>query len=141
MYCTDCHTSDATSVRGLHGSLYAYVLKRPYTASSASRSMTAGESCFDCHNYDTYANSAAPATVKAYSRFNPPRVEKGHAYHVGEKRWPCFTCHESHGSTARPHLIATGRAPGITSYTETAAGGSCSATCHERKSYSVNYAR
>ena len=35
MYCSDCHTSDTTTVRGPHGSANRYILKKPYTASSA----------------------------------------------------------------------------------------------------------
>ena len=38
-YCTDCHTSDNTLVRGPHGSQYNYILKQNYFASSNSRIM------------------------------------------------------------------------------------------------------
>ena len=137
MYCTDCHTSDATSVRGPHGSLYNYVLKMDYRASSAQRTMASTEHCFDCHRYDTYANRNASDTVRGYSRFK----NDGHAKHVGEERRPCYACHESHGSTNLPHLIVTGRSPGINSYTQTSNGGSCSPTCHGVKSYTINYPR
>ncbi len=141
MYCTDCHTSDTTSVRGPHGSTYNYILKKAYTASSASRTMSSLEICFDCHNYDTYANNSASNTVKGYSRFNPPTFSQGHTYHVQQRQRPCFACHESHASTTKPHLIVTGRSPGITIYTETTNGGSCTPTCHGNESYTINYAR
>jgi len=141
MYCTDCHTSDATSVRGPHGSLYNYILRRDYRASSAQRTMASTELCFDCHRYDTYANDSASSTIKGYSRFNPPRFSEGHTYHVQRRQRPCYACHESHGSATLPHLIVTGRNPGITSYTETSGGGSCSPTCHGNESYTINYAR
>jgi predicted CXXCH cytochrome family protein len=137
-YCTDCHTSSDTGVRGPHGSAYRYLLKKPYTASSATRTMTSGEGCFDCHNYDTYANNAASNTVKGYSRFNPPAFSQGHTYHVGSRRYPCWACHDSHGSTL-PHLIVTGRNPGLNSYTHTATGGTCAPSCHGTETYDLNY--
>jgi predicted CXXCH cytochrome family protein len=144
MYCTDCHTTDSpgsTAVRGPHGSQYNYILKKDYRASSASRAMSSSEHCFDCHNYNTYANDQSSDTVKGYSRFNRPRFSEGHTFHVQQKQRPCYACHESHGSTNLPHLIVTGRSPGITSYTETVNGGTCAPTCHETKSYTINYAR
>ncbi|HSB81191.1 MAG TPA: cytochrome c3 family protein [Candidatus Methylomirabilis sp.] len=142
MYCTDCHTTDASGVRGPHGSTYNYILKKDYRASSSNRTMSSSEICFDCHLYDTYANNNASNTVKAYSRFNPPAFSRGHTYHVGSRQRPCYACHESHASTALPHLIVTGRNPGMRSFTETASGGSCSPTCHGNESYSsINYPR
>lgn len=141
MYCTDCHTSDNAAVRGPHGSVNRYILKRPYTASSSSRTMSSGESCFDCHNFDTYANDNASNTVKGYSRFNPPTFDRGHTFHVDDRNRPCYACHATHGSATRPHLIVTGRNPGLNNYTETANGGSCSPTCHGQENYTINYAR
>ncbi len=141
MYCTDCHTSDAASVRGPHGSLYSYILKMDYRASSAQRTTASTELCFDCHRYDTYANDSATSTVKGYSRFNPPIFDKGHTFHVQQKQQPCFACHESHASTALPYLMVTGRSPGLTGYTETPTGGSCTPTCHGNKTYTISYPR
>jgi predicted CXXCH cytochrome family protein len=143
MYCSDCHGNDDLNpvVRGPHGSAYRYLLKNPYTAGSGQRTMASNEICFNCHKYDTYANNNASSTVKGYSRFNPPTHSEGHTFHVGARRYPCYACHDSHGSTTRPHLIVTGRAPGIRSYTETSTGGSCSPTCHGSETYRINYAR
>ncbi|MBI4522603.1 MAG: hypothetical protein HY695_02190 [Deltaproteobacteria bacterium] len=141
MYCTDCHTSDDSNIRGPHGSQYQYILKKAFTASSGQRTMFSTELCFECHRYDTYANKDAGNTIKGYSRFNPPTFEKGHAFHVGDRRYPCYACHDSHGSTTRPHLIITGRNPGINSYTETSTGGTCSPTCHSSQTYNINYSR
>lgn len=140
MTCTDCHTSDDTTIRGPHGSAYQYILKKSAVASSARRStvMASTELCFDCHRYDTYANSSATSTVKNYSRFGSGN---GHAYHVGSLRYSCYNCHETHGATSQPFLMVTGRSPGINSYTRTAGGGSCVATCHGSESYSVAYPR
>jgi predicted CXXCH cytochrome family protein len=139
--CGSCHGSDAGAVRGPHGSNNRYLLRQPYTASSNSRSMASNEICFQCHSYDVYANPGAPDAVRAYSRFNKPGVDKGHAEHVGEEQRPCYACHTTHGSTTSPHLIVTGRNPGISTYTETPGGGTCAPTCHGAESYTVNYAR
>jgi predicted CXXCH cytochrome family protein len=141
MFCTDCHTSDGVAVRGPHGSAYRYLLKKPYSASSGQRTMSSTESCFDCHRYDTYANNNANDTVKSYSRFNPPAFSEGHTFHVGSRRYPCYACHGSHGSTTKPHLIVTGRSPGLNNYTESTTGGTCSPTCHGSETYTLNYAR
>ncbi len=142
MRCTDCHTSNDPNVRGPHGSSYQYLLKKLAIASPARRStvMASTELCFDCHRYDTYANNSASSTVKNYSRFGS---NHGHAYHVGSRRYSCYTCHETHGSTTRPNLLVTGRSPGINTYTRTANDGTCAATsgCHGNESYTVAYPR
>ncbi len=139
--CSDCHGSDFGTARGPHGSIFRYILKQSYTASSAYRAMTSDEICFRCHSYDVYANRDAPEAVRQASRFNGPNAGQGHAEHVGAQNVSCYSCHATHGSTTLPHLIVTGRSPGIVAYTETEAGGTCSATCHGTRSYLVNYAR
>lgn len=141
MYCTDCHTSEDVTVRGPHGAQYRYLLAQPSVASSAQRTMASTEECFTCHRFNTFANPGASSAEQGYSRFNLPAFDKGHAYHVGDKQYPCYACHGSHGSATQPHLIVTGRNPGINSYTQTAGGGSCSPTCHGTETYSINYAR
>jgi hypothetical protein len=88
-----------------------------------------------------YANRGAPGSLAAASRFNGPGADKGHADHVSGEAVPCVDCHVTHGSTALPNLLVTGRVPGINSFTRTASGGTCSPTCHGSKSYTVNYAR
>jgi len=138
LYCSDCHTSDDTSIRGPHGSTNQYILKRPYTADSAHRVMTAGESCFDCHRFDTYANFNASDAVKNYSRFG---AAVGHGFHVGGLGWPCYACHDTHGAASQPSLIVTGRSPGLVSFTQTANGATCTPTCHSQDSYFVTYPR
>jgi predicted CXXCH cytochrome family protein len=139
--CGDCHGSDFGNTRGPHGSIYRFILKQPYTASSDSRAMASNEICFACHSYDVYANRNAPEAVRGYSRFNAPGAGKGHAEHVDEESVPCYACHVTHGSTTQRHLMVTGRNPGISSYAETSNGGTCSPTCHGGESYTVNYAR
>ena len=142
MTCSDCHTSDDTNIRGPHGSTNQYILKKKTIASTTRRAsgatMAATEQCFDCHNFNTYANGSASSTVKNYSRF---AGEEGHVYHVVEERYSCYNCHDSHGSANRPNLLVTGRSPGINSYTRTTSGGTCAPTCHGSESYSVTYAR
>lgn len=143
MYCGDCHGNDDLNpaVRGPHGSQYRYLLTNNYVASSSSRRMAANEICFNCHRYDTYANDNATAAVKGYSRFNPPTSSQGHTYHVGSRLTSCYACHESHGSASKPHLMATGRIPGLNNYTETTSGGTCSSNCHGSQTYRINYPR
>jgi len=143
IYCTDCHASDNTLVRGPHGSQYNHILKKNYVARSNKRyqPMSPDELCFDCHNYETYANEQASDEVKKYSRF----YKHGHEKHVSEEKYPCYACHDSHASTDEPHLIVTGRAPGIISYAEagptTQDKGTCYPTCHEEKDYQIEYDR
>ena len=140
--CGDCHGSDFVGApRGPHGSSYRYILKQPYEASSAARSMTSDETCFACHAYDVYANPSAPDVVRGTSRFNKPGANKGHAEHVGELSVPCYACHATHGSPTMPHLLVAGRLPGIASYSESPAGGTCAPTCHGSQTYTTNYAR
>jgi hypothetical protein len=131
MYCGDCHTSNNTLIKGPHGSQYNHILKKDYPVTTHTSAST--ELCFDCHNYNTYA---VDTNAKVYSRFD------AHIKHVAEKHISCYACHSSHASTTKPHLIVTGRSPGVTTYTETATGGSCTATCHGNESYSFsNYPR
>jgi predicted CXXCH cytochrome family protein len=139
--CGDCHGSDSGLARGPHGSSYRYILSRPYTASPARRVMSQNEICFACHAWDVYANPNSPETVRAASRFNKPRADKGHAEHVGEEDVSCYSCHTTHGSADQPHLLVLGRVPGIVSFAQTASGGSCRASCHGSENYQVNYAR
>ncbi len=139
--CGDCHGSELGTTRGPHGSSYRYILTGPYTASPAFRPMASDEVCFSCHAFDVYANPSSPESVRGYSRFSSPNAVKGHAEHVGEENVPCYACHATHGAPTQKHLIATGRAPGIVTYTETATGGSCAPTCHGSESYTVGYAR
>ena len=128
MYCTDCHTSDNNSVRGPHGSVNLHILKEPYTTNENGGHDISGEICFDCHNYSTYADVALKETDGTYSRF------RDHSNHTDPSfaGFSCYVCHDSHGSISQPHLIILGR--GLTEYTETSSGGSCSAPdtgCHE----------
>jgi hypothetical protein len=139
--CGDCHGSDFPgSPRGPHGSSNRYILQQPYTASSQPRLMASDEACFSCHSYEVYGNPTSPDMVRASSRFNAPGATQGHAEHVAASV-SCYACHVTHGAPYQGHLIVTGRSPGITAFTETPDGGTCQSTCHDQKSYTVNYAR
>lgn len=139
--CVDCHGSDFPgSPRGPHGSSNRWILKAPYDPSSASRLMGSGDLCFTCHAYAVYADSLSPAAMLTASRFNKPGAVKGHAEHTA-LGVPCSACHVTHGAPDQPHLISTGRTPGIVSFTQTFDGGTCQPTCHDPRSYTANYAR
>ena len=139
--CDDCHGSDFPGApRGPHGSIYRYILKAPYEASSQPHLSTSGELCFSCHSYAVYADPASPATMRAASRFNAPGTLKGHAEHAAASV-SCYACHVTHGAAYQRHLIVTGRFPGITAFSETPTGGTCQSSCHAPQSYTANYAR
>jgi predicted CXXCH cytochrome family protein len=140
VYCADCHGSDDPLVAGVHGSSHRHLLRKSYTASTTLRSMGAEELCFSCHRFDVYAVDASPDATQQLSRFNRPS-NNGHAAHVGAQQVPCFVCHATHGSTSQASLIATGRTPGILSYSQNAGGGSCTPTCHVTRTWTVNYGR
>ncbi len=145
IYCIDCHGSDDSDIRGPHGSQFPNILKKAYEAQSSPRITSSDELCFICHNFDTYASDLASDVVKGYSRWNEtstiPGSAEGHTFHVGRQNYPCYACHDSHGSPQFGALIITGRTPGIFSFNMSSRGGSCTATCHAPKSYVVNYSR
>jgi len=101
IYCTDCHSSDASSsTKGPHGSIYPRLLKYNYeTSDGTPESYQTYELCYQCHDRNTvlYGNKFAR------------EVHKEHV--VGEKV-SCNTCHDPHGisssqgnSTNNSHLI------------------------------------
>jgi predicted CXXCH cytochrome family protein len=144
--CGDCHGSDLPGVSGPHGSMNEHILRRPYDPSPAYRPVAQDELCFECHSHETYADPMAPDFRREASRFNrgivlPGQSSAGHIEHVGDEQIPCGACHVTHGSTSLPFLLREGAVPGIVRYTATATGGTCTPTCHERRSYTVNYAR
>jgi predicted CXXCH cytochrome family protein len=139
--CSDCHGSEDETLRGPHGSQFPNILRQSYEADSGSRIVNRDELCFACHNFDVYANPGASPLDQQASRFNPPASAQGHAFHVGQQNVPCFACHDSHGSPQFGALIVTGRSPGLLSFNMNTNGGSCLATCHGSRSYSINYSR
>jgi hypothetical protein len=87
-----------------------------------------------------YANPAADQITLGASRFNTPSTA-GHAFHAGQQKIPCWSCHETHGSTRFASLIANGRDHEILSFTQMPNGGTCTSSCHASKTYTVNYGR
>lgn len=140
LYCTDCHAGDEPSSHAPHGSNHKYILRKQTIDDARTQPMREDNLCFACHSFDVYANAASPPTVLRASRFNFPSAA-GHAFHVGAQSVPCFACHETHGSIRNASLISTTRMPGIRAYSQTAAGGNCVSSCHQSRSYTVNYPR
>lgn len=139
IFCGDCHGSDDSSLKGPHGSRFPGMLKKSYQTRGLGGFVTRDELCFQCHNYDVYANQSG--MVQQASRFNPPFSSAGHVFHVGERSIPCYACHDSHGSPQYPALIVTGRLPGIINFSVSADGGTCLPTCHGPQTYRINYPR
>jgi predicted CXXCH cytochrome family protein len=126
--CSDCHASDEPGRRGTHGSRYAYLLKKPYEATTARAGTSEGDLCFDCHAFATYAR---PGSANVHTRF------AGHAAHAG-RQIGCFACHDTHGSAAQPALLAL-RPDGIAAYAQLADGGTCTTSCHATTASSTKY--
>ena len=137
--CTDCHSSDDPNLRGPHASMYQYILKKPSTTTTFPAAMPQDDICFDCHAYAVYGDPSSPVITQKASRFNAPAAQ-GHVFHVGSQHIPCYLCHESHGSTRFPALIAT-RLRGVTGFMQTPTGGTCSGGCHTARTYTLNYPR
>lgn len=136
--CTDCHSSDDRFAKGPHGSTHERLLRKrsPQTLTAVA---ARDDLCFQCHVFAVYVESHADSVLSSASRFNAP-AGSGHGYHVGVQNISCNGCHETHGSTTLPNLIAR-RMPGILSFRQTPTGGMCTSSCHAPKTYTVNYAR
>jgi predicted CXXCH cytochrome family protein len=124
--CTDCHTSDDTTIRGPHGSANQWILKKPYVKANSPAHPSNGI-CFECHSANVYNTSGS-----ALSRFRG--VERAGHTHGG---YNCYACHVSHGSQSKPFLFGNS----LSTYTKTTTGGSCDPSCHGSESYSVGYPR
>ena len=124
--CTDCHTSDDTTIRGPHGSANQWILKKPYVKANSPAHPSNGI-CFECHSASVYNTSGS-----RLSRFRG--IDRPGHTHGG---YNCYACHESHGSSSKPFLLGHS----LTTYTKTATGGTCDPTCHGSESYTVAYPR
>jgi predicted CXXCH cytochrome family protein len=96
VYCTDCHGSDSSGIRGSHGSIYPHILVARYETSEVSPSSYNGDDyalCFKCHN---------PNTLYGFNTKFPQhkRHLEGHA--VKDR---CNYCHDPHGSPHNPGMI------------------------------------
>lgn len=133
--CSDCHGSDDSESRGPHGSQFPNLLRGAYQTRSPGMGSTPDDLCFRCHAFATYADAFSAPFQQEASRFVK------HAVHVGKENIPCYACHESHGAPQYGALIATGRNPGLRTFTMTPLGGGCLPTCHEARTYTVAYPR
>lgn len=127
VYCTDCHCSDNTSVKGPHGSANTSILygdwtwhdTDKYTGTGGKRSGdTSSHLCFKCHDYtfytdstDTqYNNDTAAGYYSSFSaanaQYHPPHK---YNYHVRHKDVACAVCHSAipHGYKDRSLLVQT----------------------------------
>jgi predicted CXXCH cytochrome family protein len=84
IYCTDCHSSEASSqVKGPHGSQYPFLLAYSYeTADDTEESVFAYQLCYQCHDRDNILND---------------RGFEKHKKHIVDEKTPCSVCHDPHG--------------------------------------------
>ena len=127
VFCTDCHGSDSSGIRGSHGSIYPHILVKKYetSATPAASYNTANYAlCFSCHN---------AATLRG-----PGAKFPQHGKHL-DAGMHCTYCHDPHGSPLNPGMINFDIRPGITSQSGSKPielkyplGGrnSCVLTCH-----------
>jgi predicted CXXCH cytochrome family protein len=135
LHCSDCHGSDDADLRGPHGSRFPKLLKAAYEIQGYSRISNREDLCFRCHSFATYADTFSAPHQQGASRFGK------HVFHVGQQNIPCYACHQAHGSPQYGSLMVTGRNPGLRNFSMTTAGGTCLPTCHDARTYPVNYLR
>ncbi|MBE0534223.1 MAG: hypothetical protein IH624_01040 [Phycisphaerae bacterium] len=84
IYCTDCHSADASSqVKGPHGSRFPFLLAYQYeTDDNTQESPYAYELCYRCHDRQSILND------ESFSR---------HKKHIQDQKTPCSVCHDPHG--------------------------------------------
>jgi predicted CXXCH cytochrome family protein len=137
IYCTDCHSSNDTTVRGPHGSIYPQILKYNYDRGSIYvNSYSAYELCYKCHDQTT-----------TITKHNLLSVSATHGTITS-----CNTCHDPHGisstqgnSLNNSHLInftsiVTNNTNGILNWTYSSPGhGSCDLSCHGHNHIGSSY--
>ncbi|RMF87858.1 MAG: hypothetical protein D6736_11925 [Nitrospinota bacterium] len=137
VYCTDCHTSDNTGVRGPHGSIYAPILKKAYfTGDNSSPPST--DVCFDCHVSTQYLTDTR-ASNSTYTHFRDGTSSGSKNFHyvhtVKDAQTSCKTCHYNIHGTTSAHLIVFNTAVvsssgGQIRYEHRSDGGACTLKCH-----------
>jgi hypothetical protein len=95
LYCTDCHRSNASGLRGPHGSDNPFILERPWVwdtnaLNATGKAGTLGHLCFKCHDYAFYASGADPGSTTRRSQFSRGTEYNMHARHSGRG---CAACH------------------------------------------------
>jgi predicted CXXCH cytochrome family protein len=146
LYCTDCHdnANAPTNGSGPHGSPFLHLLdgtSEYITKTDPAKSCapggcpsihTAGELCFKCHQYNTYATGTNPPTT---TRFKTSTGENLHAFH---SFGACYACHDSHGSE-QDRLInfdtsvvtVTGNSQSAWEFNAATNTGTCYVACHD----------
>jgi len=86
IYCSDCHSSDSSSLaKGPHGSVYPHLLAYRYEMSDFTQeNSTSYELCYQCHSRNSILND------ESFPR---------HKEHL-EDGIPCSACHDPHGISA-----------------------------------------
>ena len=128
IYCTDCHSNDDPSqARGPHGSSFKHILAARYETDTYPLSYSESNYalCYRCHDPLLLLDETKSAFPK-------------HQAHVVTRRVPCSVCHDPHGVPATRGATADGNAHLInfdlrfvvSGATYSAAGRSCSVSCH-----------
>lgn len=141
IYCTDCHSSSAstraggTGPVGPHGSAYPFLLERNYdTLDMTPYSESAYALCFKCHDPWLVLTSGA-------------RGFQFHRIHIERENTPCSVCHDPHGSPLNTGLInfdTTAVFPdsnGELRFEINGGTGSCTLTCHNEEHSPATYMR
>jgi predicted CXXCH cytochrome family protein len=121
IYCTDCHNSDQAAsnggngARGPHGSQFIPLLERSLELKDYQlESPVTYALCYKCHSRTSLL------------------ADDLHRRHLVDARAACTTCHDSHASVDKPHLInfnidyVSPNAAGRLDYV----GGNCFLSCH-----------
>lgn len=139
MYCSDCHTTDdpvsTTTPSGPHGSSFGWILKADFNKYNGSAG--GNELCYECHSYSAYFGASAATRF-----WDDTTTTSEHKTHVGDRKAPCYACHDTHGRSDNAHLIRikeAGETTGTTSFIHNAGGGACQATCHNQPLTNYTY--
>ncbi len=132
MYCTDCHSSNNTNIRGPHGSVYAYILKKDYYRDDGSTNPSS-DLCFECHDWNQYMTKTR-STGTTYTHFrdgNATNDQNLHYEHTVGQSTSCATCHNNMHGSSNVHLLTfSSIVTGNRQYVDTGGGGYCSLRCH-----------
>jgi len=122
MSCTDCHGNDESAgAQGPHGSIYAPLLVRQYSAEdNLPESPARFDLCYRCHSRQSILGD------QSFPQ---------HRKHIVDLRAPCAACHNAHGSD-QPSLvqfdprIAQTNKRGQLGFLPMGRGGQCFLSCH-----------
>jgi predicted CXXCH cytochrome family protein len=134
--CGSCHNNDQASPKGVHGSSYAFILKKNYYRGiGANYTASLYAHCFECHLTAEYTTQDRG-------------IFKYHHKHVVSEKASCFYCHDSHGSATNSHLIYMDDAlpeldpssSGRLEFVHLASNhGRCYVTCHGKNHNPLSY--